>query len=143
MKNIYKYVVIGFPLYLLGFELLFNFVSDINISDFFAPSLAASGLGLMINGLKRKTLEISQEHLDTIKEINPQYEFQLIDGNDDRLISLTWISLLVGVLVWYSSCSGVHFEKINWIHEYVKNGLPYVLAMINYIAGAAITFLKE
>jgi hypothetical protein len=143
MKNIYKYVVIGFPLYLLVFELLFNFVSDTNISDFFAPSLAASGLGLMINGLKRKKLEVPQEHLDTIRQINPNLEFQLIDTNDDKLISFTWIALIIGILIWYSSCSGIHLEKINSINEYIKIGIPYFLGIINYVAGATITFIKD
>jgi hypothetical protein len=58
MAKTFNYINIGFPIYLVLFEVLLRTLSSVNTSIFIGPTLAASGIGLLLNTLKPKKIEI-------------------------------------------------------------------------------------
>jgi hypothetical protein len=132
---------IGFPLYLVGFEILFRSFSNVDTSGFIGPTLAASGLGLLIGVLKPKTIEIQLDD-ETVKKLKAKNQTAIVrDPNDEKLVTIAWIAILIELLIWYWSCAEI--MKPIPDGETASNYIPLSLGIGNYVVGIIISSFKE
>ena len=98
--SIHDTLILGFPLFLILFELLFRTLFDTDASSFIGPALASSGLSLLVSNTKPKPVEISSELAEQLKETGHKIRY----AGDDNLITLTWVLILIGLMVWFWTC---------------------------------------
>jgi hypothetical protein len=95
----YRILSIGFPIYLLLFEAVVRLLFKVDISSFIGPSLAAGGLGLLIEGTKPKKIADA-----TIVGITLPQNFVVRNIKDERLVLVAWGLILVCIVAWLYSC---------------------------------------
>ena len=132
---------IGFPLYLVGFEILFRSFSNVDTSGFIGPTLAASGLGLLIGVLKPKTIE-TQLDATVIAALKAKNQTAIVrDPNDEILVTIAWIAILIELLIWYWCCAEIMKPLSDG--ETASSFFPLSLGIGNYVVGIIISSFKE
>lgn len=133
---IYNFLIFGFPIYLILFEILFRTFSHVDTSTFIGPTIGASGLSLLIPLVKPKIVKISDDELIFIKKNNLTLKYE----NDDKLIFVVWVSILIEIIVWYWSCS----TSINTPKELYSIFPKHLcIGVINYMIGVLLTIIKD
>lgn len=103
MFNPYNILNVGFPIYLICFEISLRFVSNVDTSSFVVPTLAASGLGLLIGTVRPK--EVSNDaHIEQSLN-NGTRPLVVREKRDEAMVLLGWISILIELLGWYFCCA--------------------------------------
>jgi hypothetical protein len=127
----------GFPVYLIVFEILLRSISSVDTSGFIGPTLAASGLGLLIGTIRPKSLILDPETQQLIQQQGGSIVVR--NSKDEKVIILGWIAILLELLAWYWSCAIT--IKNETIH--VQSLLPLYVGIGNYIAGIILSSVKE
>lgn len=138
MLKSYNLLNIGFPIYLVLFEVLLRTFSSVDTSSFIGPTLAASGLGLIIGVLKPKTIKLDQTTQHSLKEMGLSAIVR--DSKDEKIVFLGWVAILVELLTWYWSCA-VAIKTGD--KEQAKSIQPLIIGVVNYIIGVILLSFKE
>ena len=145
MKNItiHTWIIIGFPLYLIGFELMLRNLFNVEISSFIGPSLGASGIGFLLECIKPKKVIPSTDLNDVISSIPKGYTFR--DERDEKLVVLSWVYILVCSAIWVYICSAsINHESPEPVKVYDSKLFSIIgLGTFNYIVGVGCLFAKE
>ena len=151
--NAHWILSVGFPIYLVVFELLFRQFLKVDIVAFIPPTIAASGLGLLVEVLKPinnpKKVEAEklisnfkanssggdyQENIETLQKILKDHN--LYNKNDDNLIKVGYIFLLISLLLWFYSCAlSLNTDSISTI--------ALIVGIANYLIGIVFSTIKE
>jgi len=145
--SIHKWISIGFPIYLIFFELLLREFSEVDISSFLGPTLAASGLGFMIEVLKPKKVEIPEEFKEILDGLPDNISIR--NKDDEKLIFASYGFVLICVLIWFYSCAlsikPPPIENVE-IAKQAKNisfiSFAFLLGCFNYVIGVIFSTLK-
>jgi len=132
----YNFIIFGFPLYLIFFEMLFRAFSQIDTSSFIGPTIGAAGLSLMIPLVRPKSVELNEEEQEMIKKHNLSIKFIA----DERLINFIWVAVIIGILIWYWSCATSFVEPKETIWIFPKH---FIIGMANYVIGLILAIYKE
>ena len=132
----YNILVLGFPFYLIFFEILFRTFSQVDTSAFIGPTIGASGLSLLIPLVKPKEIEASLEDIESAKEKGLSVKYE----RDDKLITIVWTSILFGILLWYWSCATSIESPKEMVWLFPKH---FIIGTSNYVIGVALTIWKE
>ena len=138
MGKTHNLINLGFPIYLILFELLLRSLSSVDTSSFIGPTLAASGLGLLIGTIKPKKVFLDKELEDKLKAAGISTVAR--NSKDDKLIQIAWVLILIEILTWYWCCAMT--IKTAETKE-IKNNLPLIIGIGNYILGIIIASFKE
>lgn len=138
MFRIHNLINLGFPLYLMFFEVLLRSLSGVDTSLFIPPTLAASGLGLLIGVIKPKTVTLDSELENKLRDSGISVVARNV--KDDKLIQIAWLCILVEILTWYWCCS----ITIKIEHGGLpKSNAPLLIGIANYLGGIIISSFKE
>jgi uncharacterized membrane protein HdeD (DUF308 family) len=145
MFRTFTLINIGFPVYLVIFEIIFRTVSGVDTSSFVGPTLASSGMGLIINALKPRAIKLTAEIEEFIKKSGQTYTIR--DPKDDKLVIIAWIAILIEIIFWYYSCALSIKNDLAVSAQptiVVKNNfIPMILGVVNYVIGTIIISNKE
>lgn len=131
---------IGFPLYLILFELLLRSFSGTDTSSFIGPTIAAAGLSILISLTEIKEYKNEDKLKQTVKDEIKKYGLSLINKKELIFERVLWFLVLVGLIVWYSSCSiAIKYPNLKII------GMPshLVVGSINYLLGVSLLMFKK
>lgn len=127
-------LTIGFPIYLIFFELLLRTIASVDASAFIGPTLAAAGLSVLIS-LAESTkgnsgIELSYELKEQLKSAN----VEVVKKSHKLYEKLIWGCILLGLLVWYWSCN-VAITNPNsktWIvpNHFLIGGINYIISVV-------------
>lgn len=138
MFKTYNLLNIGFPVYLVVFEIILRSLSSVNTSSFIGPALAASGLGLLIGVIKPKKVALDPNTEKALKEQG--ITFVARDQRDEKIVVLGWVAILLELMSWYWSCAmSIKYGD----SEGPKSFLPLYIGIGNYILGILLSSLKE
>jgi uncharacterized membrane protein HdeD (DUF308 family) len=129
---------IGFPIYLTLFEWLLRTLSSVDTSSFIGPTLATSGIGLLVSSLKPKKIELDPVTVQTLQ--NQGITAIVRDKKDERLITICLAALFMELLGWYWSCSLTIKTGDN--PQYF-NYLPLIIGIFNFLIGIILSTLKS
>ena len=132
----YNFIIFGFPLYLIIFEMLLRAFSQIDTSSFIGPTIGAAGLSLMIPLVRPKSVELSEEEQQMVNNHNLSIKFV----DDERLINIIWVMVIVGILIWYWSCAVSFLKPKKNIWIFPKH---FIIGMVNYVIGLILSIYKE
>ena len=143
MFRTFTLINIGFPVYLVTFEIIFRTVSGVDTSSFVGPTLASSGMGLIINALKPRVIKLSTEIENFIKDSGQTYTIR--DPKDDMLVTIAWLAILVEIVFWYYSCATAIKNDLTVAAQPAtkSNMIPMILGVANYVIGTIIISKKE
>lgn len=133
----YNFLIYGFPIYFILFEMIFRGVSGVDTTGFIGPTLAAAGLSFLLPLTKPKRFDVPSSIAEIIDGIE---DVQIISKKDERLIGFILIFIVLGFAVWAWSCSvslKSPQDKLWIIRKQVGIG------SINYIMGVVFSLLKE
>ena len=133
---LYNFIIFGFPVYLIVFEIIFRTVSNLDTSTFIGPTLAATGLSFLLPLIKPKPVILTPK--DEKDFINRGLIIK--NANDEKLILVIYAAILFGILIWYCSClsSFLHPNDTLWFFP-----THLAVGLINYILGITFTTVKE
>jgi hypothetical protein len=138
MFRIHNLINLGFPLYLMLFEVLLRSLSSVDTSTFIPPTLAASGLGLLIGTIKPKSVKLDNDLEEKMKEKGISMVAR--STKDDKLIQIAWLFILLEILTWYWCCAMTLKGEGNGLS---KSNLPLIVGIGNYVVGIIISSFKE
>jgi len=99
----YKWINIGFPIYLVLFEIIVRSFISTDLSSFVGPALASAGMGILIGLLKPTKIDIDDKLKEEIKKKG--MTLALRNTKDENTINLAWAFILVELLAWYYVCN--------------------------------------
>ena len=138
MFKTHNIITIGFPLYLIIFEFVLRSILDVDTQHFIPPTLAASGLVLLIGALKPKEINLAEVGIE-MKETD-KIKTVVRNVRDEKIIQITWALILAELLTWYYCCALViKLEKNNNLHVIS----PSVIGYLNYLVAVIIVSIKE
>ena len=132
------------PIYLIVFELLLREFSKVDISSFLGPTLAASGLGFMIEVLKPKKVEIPENLKATLEKL-PDVTYR--NKSDERLVFASYGFVLICVLIWFYTCA-ISIKDVSTGANIASEtnsiflSLAFLLGCVNYLIGVIFSSLK-
>jgi len=141
--SVHKWISIFFPIYLIAFEALVRQFSKVDISSFLGPTLAASGLGFLIESIKPKKVVVPEE----IKEklVGLPDNFTIRYKGDEKLIHFSYASLLICIMIWFYTCTlsikPLTEESVN-VYGLSLASMAFILGCSNYIIGIIFSTLK-
>lgn len=144
--SIHKWISIGFPIYLIVFEILLREFSKVDISSFLGPTLAASGLGFMIEVLKPKKIELTDDLKSSLANLPDNLTFR--SKKDEKLVFASYGFVLICVLIWFYSCAlsikvpTSEEEIITQTESISFVSFAFILGCINYVIGVIFSSLK-
>ncbi len=145
--SIHKWISIGFPIYLIIFELLLREFSEVDISSFLGPTLAASGLGFMIEVLKPKKVEIPEDFKEKLAGLPDNISIR--NKDDEKLIFASYGFVLICVLIWFCTCalsikspSPEDIEGAKQARNISFISFAFLLGCLNYVIGVVFSTLK-
>lgn len=142
--SVHKWISIGFPVYLIVFEILLRQVSKVDISSFLGPTLASSGLGFLIESLKPKKVVIPESIKDKLESLPD--DFTIRYKGDEKLIYKSIGFLLICVLIWFYTCAlsiqPSTKELANKTGGLSLLSMAFVLGCLNYVIGIVFSTLK-
>ncbi len=131
----YNILSYGFPIYLIGVEMLFRFVTGVDTSSFIGPTIAAAGITFLIplTVPKPVTLPIESQTL-----VIPD-GYELVSSRDSEFIKFTWIFILIGTLIWMSACT-VSLRYPDWDLWVFPGHL--CVGIVNYVISLLFSWIK-
>ena len=146
--TIHKAITIGFPIYLVIFEVVLRKFFNTEILSFIGPSLAASGLGLIVETLKPKPL--SADIQQKIAALNIQ-GLELRESRDEKLRIFATVFILLCIVVWLVSCASSFQEQRQAVDTWGGesgswkglSSLQFILGCLNYAIGIVFSTLKK
>ena len=137
MPLIKKLFIAFFPFQLLLIEWLIRQVGGWDTINFVGPSLAATGLGLMVTVLEPKQIDlhVSQQYLARLRSA----KFRLVNASDQRIMDLALWALLFGLTLWIGSLYvSTKFPNLVWQNQ----PLSLWLGLVDAFIGLGLYFLK-
>ncbi len=132
----YSAIIYGFPAYLIFFELLVRTFSGFDTSAFIGPTLCAAGLSLLISVIQPKELSLTPAQEQFAKENS----VTIRNPNDEHIVSVAWVFIFIGVLLWYCSC----LVSLKYPNVAILIFPAHLfIGLINYFAGIVLRVLKE
>ena len=132
----YSVIIYGFPTYLIFFELLVRSFSGFDTSAFIGPTLGAAGLGFLMSVIQPKPVILTDEQ----RIFTQQHGVIIRNPNDERIISIAWIFIFIGVLLWYCACL-VSLKYPNFSFSIFPAHL--IIGLINYLIGIILSVFKD
>lgn len=133
-KPLHTWISVGFPVYLIIFEMSVREFLAIDISTFIAPTIAASGMSLIIDVLKPRRIPEGE-----LLSYGTLRNDQIVQYQKDLdLITLAWVSLLLAVLLWFCTCS------MSFTGKYQQSyWMGITLGSMNYVGGVLFKYFKK
>lgn len=138
MLKTHNLINLGFPLYLILFEILLRTFSSVDASSFIGPGLATSGLGLLIGVLKPKTIKLAPELEEALKKAKKSVVLR--PKGDETIVVIGWVATLLELLVWYWCCA-ITIKNGNATNA--ENVQTMLIGGSNYILGVILVAFKE
>ena len=108
-------LVWAFPVYLIIVEMIFRTAfHQQDTTGFIGPAIATAGLTSLISltRLKKPDVQLS----DDTKKILEKHKLIPVNAGDIALVTVVWMSVLVGFLVWLWSCtSSLEEPTAKWL----------------------------
>lgn len=141
---IYKILNYGFPVYLMLFEMSIRslLVKDENAPSIIGPSLATSGLGLIISALDdSKNFEsgLVRAAKQAVQNSGQGDEVPVTDKTNTTIRGIAIACLLLGIWGWCTVCVKTLAPGQNDV--FLVN--PTVLGCLMYLVGIVVLTLKE
>lgn len=148
----HRLLSMGFPIYLIIFESIIRNLFKVDIGSFIGPSLAAGGLGLLIENVKPSKVDSTQIGL------NLPSGYVIRRKDDEKLIIITWVFVLLCLITWVYSCvsalNGDTESVKEAVNAAVTSGSPsssktpnhlnwsFGCGIFNYLVGTTLSTIK-
>jgi hypothetical protein len=135
---IHRFLIWGFPFYLIVLEIIFRASFHQDSTAFIGPTIATAGLSSLIPLTKPKEqfIRLSSATRDALERLNivPISEFDL------GFTAFVWVVILGALLVWFWSCNASLSQPTELVCKVPKQ---IAIGLINYLAAVICAAWKH